>query len=87
MNFDLKNGRKNELKYNNEKSCRWSRNKVSHKIYFKAQGPRNGHADSVGVKVTRYTIKLYRRGQPLIAYSEEVYFWVLSEVRLSGFAG
>ena len=34
-----------------------------------------------------YTIKLYRSGQALIAYSEEVYFWVLSEVRLSGFAG
>ena len=50
MNFDLKNECKNELKDNNEKSCRWSRNKVSHKIDFKAQWPRNGHADSVGVK-------------------------------------
>ena len=37
MKFDLKNGYKNELKDNNEKSYSWSRNRVSHKIDFKAQ--------------------------------------------------
>ena len=50
MNFDLKNGCKNEFKDNNEKSWSWSKNRVSHKIDFKTQWPRNGHADSVGVK-------------------------------------
>ena len=50
MNFNFKNRCKNEFKDNNEKSCSWSRNRVSHKIDFKAQWPRNGHADSVGVK-------------------------------------
>ena len=49
MNFDLKNSWKNEFKDNKEKSCSWSRKRVSHKIDFKAVGPRNGHADSVGV--------------------------------------
>ena len=50
MNFDFKNRCKNEFKDNNEKSCSWSRNRVSHKIDFKALWPRNGKADSVGVK-------------------------------------
>ena len=50
MNFDLKNGCKNEFKDNNEKSWNWSKNRVSHKNDFKAVWPRNGHADSVGVK-------------------------------------
>ena len=36
MNFDLKNGCKNELDDNNVKSCSCSRNRVSHKIDFKA---------------------------------------------------
>ena len=58
MNFDFKNGCKNEFKDNNEKSCSWSRNRVSHKIDFKAQWPRNGHADCVEVKLKR--IKTYR---------------------------
>ena len=49
MNFDFKNRCKNEFKDNNEKSCSSSRNRVSHKIDLKAQWPRNGHADSVGV--------------------------------------
>ena len=49
MNFDFKDGCKNEFKGNNEKSCSWTRNRVSHKIDFKAQRLRNGHADSVGV--------------------------------------
>ena len=51
MNFDFKNGCKNEFKDNNEKSCSWSRNSVSHKIDLKAQWLRNGggHADSVVV--------------------------------------
>ena len=39
----------NAFKDNNEKSCSWSRNKVSHKIDFKAQWLCNGHVDSVGV--------------------------------------
>ena len=51
MKFDLKNSCKNEFKNNNEKSCSWSRNGVSHKIDFKAVWPRNSHADSVGVKL------------------------------------
>ena len=50
MNFDFKNGCKNELKNNNEKSCRWSSNRVSHKINLKVQWPHNGDADSVEVK-------------------------------------
>ena len=52
MNFDFKNGCKNEFKDNNEKSRSWSRTRVSHIIDFKAQSPRNGHADSVGVNKT-----------------------------------
>ena len=48
--FCFKYSCKYEFKDNNEKSCSWSRNRVSHKIDFKAQWPRNGHADSVGVK-------------------------------------
>ena len=42
MSFDFKNGCKNQFKDNNEKSCSWSRKKVSHKIDFSA--------DSVGVR-------------------------------------
>ena len=49
MNLYLKNSCRNEFKDNNEKSCSWSRNRVSPKIKFKAQWLRNGHADSVGV--------------------------------------
>ena len=49
MIFHFKNGCKNEFKYNNEKSCSWSR-RVSHKIDFKAVWLRNGHAASVGVR-------------------------------------
>ena len=50
MNFDLKNSYKNEFKDNNETSGSWSINKVSRKIDFQPVWPRNGHADSVGVK-------------------------------------
>ena len=50
-NFDFINEFKNEFKDNNEKSSRLSRNRVSHKIDFKAIRPRNGYTDSVGVKV------------------------------------
>ena len=50
MNYDLKNGCKNEFKDNNEKSYSWSRNRFSHKIDFEAVWPHNGNADSVGVK-------------------------------------
>ena len=53
MKFDLKNGFKNEFQDNNEKSCSLYRNRVSHRIDFRAVWPRNGHADSVGVKETR----------------------------------
>ena len=49
MIFDFKNGCKNEFKDNNEKSCSWSRKRVSRKIDFKVQWLRNSHADSVGV--------------------------------------
>ena len=52
MNFDLNNSCKNEFKDNKEKSCSWSRNRVSHKIDFRAVWPRNGHAASLGVKYT-----------------------------------
>ena len=51
MIFDFKNGFKNEFKDNDEKSCSWSRNRVSRKIDFKVQWLRNSHIDSVGVKV------------------------------------
>ena len=50
INFDFKNECKNEFRDNNEKSCSWSRNNVSHKIDFKAVCPRNGHAANLGVK-------------------------------------
>ena len=45
-------GCKNEFRDNNEKSCSWSKKRVSNKNDFKAQWPRNGHADSVGVKAS-----------------------------------
>ena len=51
LNFDYKNGYKNEFKDSKEKSCSWSRKRVSHKIDFKAVWPRNVHAASVGVKI------------------------------------
>ena len=50
MNFDLKNGCKNEFKDNYEKLWSWSRNRVSQKIDFKSLLPRNGHAANVGIK-------------------------------------
>ena len=49
MNLDFKNGFENGSKDNNEKSCSWSRNRVSHKINFKPLWPRNGHAASIRV--------------------------------------
>ena len=51
MNFDFENECKYEFKDNNEKSWSWSRNRVSHKIEFKAVRPRNGHAASVGANL------------------------------------
>ena len=48
LNFDYKNGCKNEFQNDNEKSCNWFRNRVFHKIFFKAVCPCN--ADSGGVK-------------------------------------
>ena len=59
MNFDFKNGCKNEYKDNNEKSCSWSRNTVSHKIDFKAQWLRNGHSDSVGVNKLKFLFLMF----------------------------
>ena len=53
MNFDFKNGFKNEFKDNNKKSCSWSRNRVSHKIDFIAVWPRNGHATSLEVYIKK----------------------------------
>ena len=50
MIFGFKNGYKNEFKDNNEKSCSWSRNRVTRKIDSKVQWLRNSHADSVRVK-------------------------------------
>ena len=50
MNFDFTNEFKNEFKDNNEKSCSWSRNRISHKIDFKGEWPRNINADRVVVK-------------------------------------
>ena len=49
LGIDFKNGCENEFKDNNEKSYSWSRKSISHKIDFKAEWPRNGHADSVRV--------------------------------------
>ena len=49
MIFDFKNGCKNEFKDNNEKSCSWSRNRVSLTIDFKVQWLRKSCGDSVGV--------------------------------------
>ena len=46
INFDYKNGCKNEFKKFNVKSCSWSRKSFYHKIDFKAQWLRSGHADS-----------------------------------------
>ena len=48
--FGFKNGCKNEFKDKSEKSCSWSRNRISPEIESKAVFPRSGHADSVGVK-------------------------------------
>ena len=49
-NFDFQNGWRNEFKDNNEKSGNRCRKRGSHQIDFEAVGPRNGHADSMGVK-------------------------------------
>ena len=54
MNFGFKNGYKNDLKDKNDKSCSWSRNRVSPKIDFKARWLRNVHADSVEVMRLNY---------------------------------
>ena len=51
MIFYFKNDWKNEFKDNKEKTCSWSRNRVSRKISFKFQWLRNSHADSVGVQI------------------------------------
>ena len=61
MNFDCKNGLKNEFKDNNETSYSWSRHRVSHKIDFKAVWPGNGHADSVAVKAVYYSSRAFLR--------------------------
>ena len=39
ISFDFRNEFENEFKDNNEKSCSWSRNRVCHKIDFKAVWP------------------------------------------------
>ena len=57
MNFGFRTGCKNDFSDNNEKSCSWSRNRVSHKIDFKAQWPRSGHLDSVRVNEEERNIK------------------------------
>ena len=63
MNFDFKNECENVYKENNEKSCSRSRNRVSHKIDFKAVWALSAYADSVGVnfefvKTTSLNLKL-----------------------------
>ena len=60
MNFDFKNGCQNEFKDNNEKSCSWSRNRISHKIECKGVWPRNSHADSAIVNFTVIYSKICR---------------------------
>ena len=50
MNFDFKNGCKNEFKGKNEKSCSWTRKRVSKKIDLQAVRSHCGHADSLPVK-------------------------------------
>ena len=57
MNFDFKNGFKNEFKDYNEKSCSWSIHRVSLKIDLKAQWLRDSHADRMGVKIFVITLK------------------------------
>ena len=64
--FFLKNGRKNEFNDNNEKSCSWSRNKVSGKIDFKVQWLRNSHADSV--RVNNYFNLRFEIGSSCVAH-------------------
>ena len=49
MIFYFQNGWKSEFNDKNEKSCSWSRNKVSRKIDYNVKWLRNSHADSVGV--------------------------------------
>ena len=51
MNFDFKNVCRNEFDDNKEKSCSWSRKRVSHQSGFEALLLRNGHADIVGVNL------------------------------------
>ena len=60
-NFDFINECKNEFKDNNEKSSSLSRNRVSHKIDFKAIRPRNGYTDSVGVKVKPLVFYVFKK--------------------------
>ena len=72
MNFDFKNGFKNEFKNNNEKSCGWSR------IDFKAQWLRHGHADSVRVKLTIYILLDDYQETRMLSISAQLSFRILS---------
>ena len=76
--FDLKKGCKNEFKDTNEKLCSWSRKRVSHKIDFKAQWLRNGHADSVRVKLTIYILLDDYQETRMLSISAQLSFRLLS---------
>ena len=78
MNLDFENGCKNEFKDKNEKSSSWSRNRISHKIDFKAVWPIKGHATSVGVKIETISnsdenSKLYAVFQKWIFYDNVIH--------------
>ena len=83
--FDLNNGCKIEFKDNNEKSCVWSRNKVSHIIDFKAVWPSRGHADSVGVKLNLWLIYLNKHESISLFHAETLSSPVIQRYMLSFF--
>ena len=78
MKFDFKKGCKNEFKDTNEKSCSWSRNRVSHEIDFKALWLRNGHADSVRVKLKIYILLNYYQATRMLSILAQLFFRILS---------
>ena len=76
INFDFKNGYKNEFKDKNEKSWSWSRYRVSNKIDLKAVWPRNGHAAIVGVKKKQVSAAYLKFLFIFVVFTEKINFMV-----------
>ena len=72
MNFDFKNEYKNEFKDNKENS--W--NRVYHKIDFEAQWSRYSQADSMEIKIERFSRKTGRKAICIFSIKNERLFHV-----------